>query len=99
MSPSSMARNSIPPNPSRWAVSISYRRVSSVWSPSASHQRRSGRYSMAGFLISRARSSTVTVFSFERDKGCRVDTRRLVKRIISDPLASEVVSAALGPAA
>ena len=53
----------MPPNPSRWAVSISYRSVSSVWSPSASHQRSSGRYSIGGFLISRARSSMVMMFS------------------------------------
>ena len=57
MSPSSMARNSMPPNPSRCAASISYRSVSSVCSPSASHQRSSGRYSMGGFLISWTRSS------------------------------------------
>src|SRR3954447_1423989 len=59
ISPSSMARNSMPPNPSRWAVSTSCRSVWSVCRPSASHQRSSGRYSMAGFWMSRTRSVRV----------------------------------------
>ena len=56
----------MPPNPSRCAASISYRKVSSVCSPSASHHRSSGRYSMGGFLMSRTRSSIVMTFPFER---------------------------------
>ncbi|MHA6522859.1 hypothetical protein [Tessaracoccus sp. G1721] len=40
---SSMARNSMPPKPSRWADSISALSVWSVCSPSASHHRTSGR--------------------------------------------------------
>ena len=56
----------MPPNPSRCAASISYRKVSSVCSPSASHQRSSGRYSMGGSLRSRTRSSMVMTFPLER---------------------------------
>ena len=72
----------MPPNPSRCAVSISCRSVSSVCSPSASHQRSSGRYSIAGEAMSRDEVVDGHGFSFERGSIRKSDAEmlRLMKR-------------------